>query len=128
MVLYSGTKIECMLYWTKEGWSKDITYKDSSERKRELMLLFDTKSCKDYRNFPLCPPPIFEVAKALGVPIEHILVTVMTKRFAMVRPYLSIMSENFSLSPSRAIIGQHDVSLKHLSFLMSDSRETISFH
>lgn len=120
-------QIECRLSWTVGGWKKQITIEDHNDPKTELMLYFDTSSDLDYRNFYYYKAPIFDAIKCLNVPIEHLMVTVITKRFRMLRPYVSLISDNFVIDPHRVTIGNRNVSLKHLFLVFSDSRESIQF-
>jgi len=122
-----GLKIHCELIWTSKGWSRKITMEDNPINDRSLIIVLNTSEYHDYSRFYDQFAPISDSVKYMGVPVEHILVTIMTKRFTSLRPYVSLMNDVFHISPDRVHFGDKDVSIENFALIFSDSRRSINF-
>lgn len=120
--------IDCVLLWDGDGWTRKLTWQDGSGRDAQLILKFDTHTHHGYRDIYNTLPPIFDVVKYLEIPLNHILVTITTNRATLLRPYVSLLSEEIVITREYMYLGENKIRINHMTMIFADSRDYIQFY
>jgi hypothetical protein len=116
-------QVNCVFTWIQNHWIREFeVYQDYGIEARVTMR-FKLKMKNERIQNPVTSPPLFGPLNYFQVDLNHILVTIITKRHVYLRPYSSLLISHIYMNGEYMVIEGMRLKLSETVFTFNDSRD-----